>query len=50
MLTLFEQTNAEQNLAILEVDNKGRDLEDVAAEWIANNESRWKSWIKQASN
>ena len=50
MLTLFKQTNAEQNLAILEVDNKGRDLEDVAAEWIANNESRWKAWIKQASN
>ncbi|MGI9464866.1 MAG: ABC transporter substrate-binding protein, partial [Aestuariivirgaceae bacterium] len=30
--------NESQNLMMLEIDNKGRKLEEVVAEWIANNE------------
>lgn len=48
MLSLYSQTNDEQNAAILEVDNKGRDLDDVVAEWLANNESKWQGWIEEA--
>jgi len=48
LLSLYSQTNAEQNAAILEIDNKGRDLDDVVAEWLANNESKWQGWIDAA--
>lgn len=48
-LELFEQTNADQNAAILEIDQNGRDLDEVVAEWIANNEDRWRPWIEQAT-
>jgi len=48
MLKMYTQTNAEQNAAILEVDNKGRDLDEVVAEWLANNESKWQGWIDAA--
>lgn len=48
MLTLFTQTNTEQNAAILEVDNKKRDLDVVVAEWLANNEDKWQGWIDEA--
>ena len=34
--------NESQNLMMLEIDNKGRKLEEVVAEWIANNEATWK--------
>ncbi len=48
MLSLFKQTNTEQNAAILEVDNKKRDLDEVVSEWLANNESKWQAWIDEA--
>lgn len=48
MLSLYSQTNAEQNAAILEIDNKGRDLDEVVAEWLANNEEKWQGWIDAA--
>jgi len=48
MLSLYEQTNADQNAAILEIDQKGRDLDEVVEEWLANNEDRWKVWIDEA--
>ena len=32
----------------LEVDNNGRDVKDVAKEWLAKNESVWRGWIKAA--
>ncbi|MCY3769220.1 MAG: ABC transporter substrate-binding protein [Gammaproteobacteria bacterium] len=48
MLTLMSLTNADENAAILQVDNESRDVDDVAAEWIANNEARWKPWIDAA--
>lgn len=48
MLTLYTQTNEEQNAAILAVDNKGRDLDEVVTEWLANNEAKWQGWIDEA--
>ncbi len=48
MLTMMSLTNADENSAILQVDNESRDVDDVAAEWIANNEDRWKPWIDAA--
>ncbi len=48
MLSLFKQTNTEQNAAILEVDKNKRDLDEVVAEWLANNESAWQAWIDEA--
>ena len=48
LMTSFTLTNEEENLAILEIDFKGRALEDVVAEWIDNNESTWRPWIDAA--
>lgn len=48
MLTALTITNADENAAILEIDTKGRPLEEVVAEWIDNNEARWKPWIDAA--
>jgi glycine betaine/proline transport system substrate-binding protein len=49
MLSLYQQTNTEQNAAILEIDNKGRDLDDVVADWLGNNEAKWQGWIDEAT-
>ena len=38
-------TNAEQNLMILEVDQKGRSVDDVVQEWMTANEAKWSAWI-----
>lgn len=48
MLSLYSQTNDEQNAAILAVDNQGRDLDKVVAEWLSNNEATWQGWIDEA--
>ena len=40
--------NESQNLMMLEIDNKGRKLEEVVAEWISNNEATWKPWVDAA--
>ena len=40
--------NATQNALMLEIDNKGRDLEEVVAEWIAANEATWSPWVDAA--
>lgn len=48
MLTAMTITNTDQNAMILEIDQKGRDLDEVVAEWIANNEATWKPWVEQA--
>lgn len=45
----FSIDNGVQNILIKEVDNKGRKLEEVVAEWMANNESVWKSWTAGGS-
>ncbi|HBR60973.1 MAG: ABC transporter substrate-binding protein [Rhodobacteraceae bacterium] len=48
MLSMMTLSNDDQNAGILEVDNNGRDIHEVAAEWLANNEGRWQPWIEAA--
>ena len=40
--------NATQNALMLEIDNKGRKLEEVIAEWVNANEATWGPWVKAA--
>lgn len=49
MLSLMTLTNADENAAILAVDNEGRDVGEVAVEWLANNEATWQPWIDAAT-
>ena len=49
MLTSYQISNDDENKAILEVDNKGRDIDEVVAEWLENNKSTWEPWIAAAS-
>jgi len=48
MLSAMTLTNADENAAILAVDNEGRDVTEVAAEWLVNNETTWQGWIDTA--
>ena len=41
MVSNLTLTNEDENWAIFEVDNNGRDVEDVAKEWLAKNEATW---------
>ena len=43
----FTLDNDEMSQMIVAVDLEGKKIEDVAADWIAKNESRWKPWIGQ---
>lgn len=40
--------NDTQNKLMLEIDQKGRKLETVVAEWIDANEATWGPWVKAA--
>ncbi len=42
--------NDTQNRMMLEIDNKGRKLEEVVGEWMTKNESTWKEWVGAASS
>ena len=46
MIGKFTLTNEEQNKMILEVDQNGRSIDEVVAEWITNNEAKWSTWIQ----
>ena len=46
MITKSSISNAMQNAIVLEIDVKGRDIEEVVEEWMAANESVWKSWLQ----
>ena len=46
MMAKFTLNNADHNAMILEVDQKGRTAEELAAEWIAKNEAVWTTWIQ----
>jgi glycine betaine/proline transport system substrate-binding protein len=48
MVSNFTLTNEDENWAIFEVDNNGRDVKDVAKEWLSKNENLWRGWIKAA--
>lgn len=40
--------NDVQNKMMLEIDNKGRKIEEVVGEWLQNNEATWKPWVDAA--
>jgi glycine betaine/proline transport system substrate-binding protein len=43
----FTLDNDEMSQMIVAVDLEGKKIEDVVADWIGKNESRWKPWIGQ---
>ena len=43
----FTLDNDEMSQMIVAVDLEGKKIEEVVADWIAKNESRWKAWIGQ---
>ncbi|MCP9483397.1 ABC transporter substrate-binding protein [Shimia sp. CNT1-13L.2] len=50
-MKLVEQmslSNEVQNALILEVDQKGREVEEVVAEWMSANADVWQPWIAAA--
>lgn len=49
LIEQFQMTNAQQNPLILEIDNKGRKLEEVTDEFVAQNEAIWKPWVEAAT-
>lgn len=40
--------NATQNAMLLEIDFNKRELEEVVAEWMTNNEATWQPWVDAA--
>ncbi len=46
-LKAFKIDNDEMSQMIVAVDLEGKKLDDVVADWIDKNESRWKPWIGQ---
>jgi len=48
LMELIDIDNATQNALMLEIDRKGRNLEEVIAEWIDANEAVWGGWVKAA--
>lgn len=50
LIEKFSLTNADQNPLINEVDNNGRKVEEVAADWVDQNEAVWKPWVKAAKS
>ncbi len=45
----YSLNNEIQNGLILEVDEKGRPLEEVIQEWIDENQATWQPWIDTAT-
>ncbi len=41
----FNISNDEMSALIVAADLDGKDLDDVVAGWMANNEDRWKAWL-----
>lgn len=48
LFELLTIDNATQNALMLEIDQKGRKLEEVIAEWVAANEALWSPWVEAA--
>ncbi len=42
----FNLNTDEMNKMVAEADLDGKDVDAVVAEWIGNNEDRWKQWIE----
>lgn len=49
MLQAFSLDNDTQNALMLEIDQKGRALEQVVAEWVDANQTVWQPWIDAAT-
>ncbi len=49
LLTALTLTNEQQIALIDQVDQKGRDVEDVAQEWLSQNEDTWQAWVSSAT-
>ena len=50
LFEMFSVDNATQNALMLEIDQKGRKLEEVIAEWVAANEATWAPWVAAAKS
>ena len=46
MIRNFELNNDEMGQMITAIDLEGQKLDAVVADWLANNQSRWKAWQK----
>ncbi len=44
MIRNFEISNEEMGTMIAAIDLDGQELDAVVADWLANNQSRWKAW------
>jgi glycine betaine/proline transport system substrate-binding protein len=42
----YAMENDEMNALIVSVDLEGKTVDDVAADWVAKNEDRWKAWAQ----
>ncbi|MDG1210621.1 MAG: glycine betaine ABC transporter substrate-binding protein [Paracoccaceae bacterium] len=45
----FRLSNDEQAGLILAIDIEGKDIEDVASAWLADNKSTWTNWVPQTN-
>lgn len=48
LIEVMSIDNDTQNALIREIDQKGRAIEEVIAEWIAANEAVWSPWVEAA--
>ncbi|WP_170361707.1 MULTISPECIES: ABC transporter substrate-binding protein [Ruegeria] len=48
MVEQMNLTNDVQNVLILEVDQNGREVKEVVAEWMGANEDVWQPWVAAA--
>lgn len=49
VLKTFQFDGAEQSKLVHEIDQKGRKLDEVVAEWLKQHEADWKSWTEAAA-
>jgi glycine betaine/proline transport system substrate-binding protein len=42
----FNLSSDEMNQMVVEVDLDGKEVDAVVAEWVKNNEDRWKKWLE----
>ncbi|UXX82543.1 ABC transporter substrate-binding protein [Roseovarius pelagicus] len=49
LLDALQMDTAEQEIMMKAIDQDGRDVEDVVAAWVAENQNVWGPWIDAAS-
>lgn len=50
MLKAFRFDGSEQSKLVFEIDQKGRALDEVVAEWLKTHEAEWKPWVDAATS